>query len=235
MKRNSQNTRRSRADVLKLAALGGAGIGLVCGAKADSIITFEGFAENNLSINTIPGFGDNISASTPDYIASLGLGGILGTPDISLEWVGQWDSYTGWDGRGSVGQSDFNGGSTVSILLMPSASFAVRLASFDLDEWAGGGDGSIAWSVAWINSGLLASGNWTMSAAGGRTTIAPGVNGQLGEVLTLSLQLNGGGPSYFALDNLTFAQVPEPSAIGLGVLAAAGALGAAGMRRRKRA
>jgi MYXO-CTERM domain-containing protein len=51
----------------------------------------------------------------------------------------------------------------------------------------------------------------------------------------LSLQLSSGSPSYFALDNLTFAQVPEPSAIGLGILAAAGALGAAAMRRRKRA
>lgn len=235
MKRNRQNTRRSRPDVLKLAALGSAGLGLVCGAKADSLITFEGFTTINIPINSIPGFADNISVSTPDYIASLGLGGILGTPDISLEWVGQWDSYPGWDGRGSVGQTDFNGGPMVSILFMPSASFAVQLASFDLDEWAGGGDGSIAWSVAGLNSGLLASGNWTMGTAGGRTTIAPGVNGQLGETLTLSLQLNSGGPSYFALDNLTFAQVPEPSAIGLGVLAAAGALGAAAMRRRKRA
>src|SRR6185295_14932394 len=101
-----------------------------------------------------------------------------------------------------------------------SLSSAVRLLSFDLDEYAGGGDGSIAWSIGGLSSGVLASGNWTMSQAGGRTTIAPGASGQLGEALTLSLQLNSGAPSYFALDNLTFAQVPEPSAIGLGVLAA---------------
>lgn len=235
MKRSRQKVPTSRADVLKLAALGSAGLGLICGARADSIITFEGFTGNNVPINTIPGFGDNIAVTTPDYVATPGLGGVLGTPDIFLDWVGTWDSYTGWDGRGSVGQSDFNGGPMVSILFVPSASFAVRLASFDLDEWAGGGDGSIAWSVAGANSGLLASGNWTMSTAGGRNTIAPGVNGQVGESLTLSLQLNSGVPSYFALDNLTFAQVPEPSAIGLGILAAAGALGAAAMRRRKRA
>jgi hypothetical protein len=235
MKINKSRTRKPSADVVKLAALGGTGLSLVCGAKADSIITFEGFTGNNSSINTIAGFGDNISLTTPDYTATLGLGGILGTPDISLEWVGQWETYTDWNGRGSVGQTDFNGGPNISILFTPSALSAVRLLSFDLDEWAGGGDGSIAWSIGGLNSGVLASGNWTMGNAGGRTTISPGVSGQLGEALTLSLQLNSGGPSYFALDNLTFAQVPEPSAIGLGVLAAAGALGAAAMRRRKRA
>lgn len=235
MKQNRQNTRRSRADVIRLAALGGAGLGLICGARADSIITFGGFTSDNSSINTIPDFGDNITANDPNYTASPGVSGILGTPNISLEWVGQWDTYTSWDGRGGVGQTDFNGGPTVSILFVPSLSSAVRLLSFDLDEWAGGGDGSIAWSIGGLSSGVLASGNWTMSTAGGRTTIAAGASGQLGEALTLSLQLSSGAPSYFALDNLTFAQVPEPSAIGLGVLAAAGALGAAAMRRRKSA
>ena len=170
-----------------MAALGGAGLGLVCGARADSIITFQGFETDNVSINSMPGFGDNISVTTPDYTATLGLGGIRGTPNISLEWVGQWDSYTKWDGgRGSVGQSDFNGGNVVSILFMPSASFAVRLASFDLDEWSEGGAGSIAWSITGLNSGLLADGNWTMSNDGGRSTITPRVSGQLGEALTLS-------------------------------------------------
>jgi hypothetical protein len=235
MKRNRQNTRRSRADVLKLAALGGAGLGLVCGAKADSIITFGGFTSDNSSINSLPDFGDNITANDPNYIVSPGPGGIVGTPNISLEWVGRWDTYTAWDGRGNVGQTDFNGGPNVSILFTPTASSAVRLLSFDLDEWAGGGDGSIAWSIGGLSSGVLASGNWTMSTTGGRTTIAAGASGQLGEALTLSLQLNSGSPSYFALDNLTFAQVPEPSAIGLGMLATAGALGAAAMRRRKSA
>jgi len=234
MNHNRRKIQRSKADVLKLAALGSAGLGLVCGAQADSIITFEGFTADNTSINSIPSFGDNISVTTPDYIATPGLGGILGTPDIFLEWVGQWDTYTSWDGRGAVGQSDFNGGSILSIVFVPTAASAVRIGAFDLDEWAGGGDGSISWSVAGFTSGLLASGNWTMGNTGGRTTITPGVSGQLGEALTLNLQLNGGAPSYFALDNLAFAQVPEPSAIGLGVLAAAGALGAAAMRRRKR-
>jgi hypothetical protein len=235
MKKNQQRARTPSAHVLKLATLGSAGLGLVCGAQADSTITFEGFTDNNIAISTIPGYGNNISATTPDYIATTGLGGVLGTPDITLQWSEQWDSYTGWDGRGSVGQTDFNRGSTVSILFVPTSVLAVQLGSFALDEWAGGGDGSIAWSVAGANSGVLASGNWTMSNAGGRKTVSPNALGQVGEALTLSLQLNSGAPSYLALDNLTFAQVPEPSVVGLGILAAAGALGAAAMRRQKRA
>ena len=106
--------------------------------------------------------------------------------------------------------------------------------SFELDEWAGGGVGSITWAVAGPSSGVLATGTWTMTDAGGRSLISPNVVGLGGEALTLSLQLNTGGASYFALDNLTFAQVPEPSTLGLG-LAGALALGAAAMRRRRRA
>jgi hypothetical protein len=235
MKRHSKKTRTSRADVLKLAALGSAGLGLVCGAKADSIITFGGFAADNIQIDTVPGFGNNISVTTPDYTATPGLGGILGTPDITLTWSANWDSYLNWDGRGAVGQTDFNRGSAASILFTPTSAFAIQLRSFDLDEWAAGGDGSINWSITGPISGTLASGNWMMTTAGGRTAITPNAAGQIGEALTLNLELGGGAPSYFALDNLTFAQVPEPSAMGLGVLAAAGALGAAAMRRRKRA
>jgi len=235
MKSTRRRIGKPATDVRKLAVLGGAGLGLICGAKADSTITFQGFTDNNTSISSLPGYGDNISLSTPDYIASLGLGGVLGTPNISLDWLGQWDTYTGWDGRGSVGQSDFNGGSPISILFTPTPDLAVRVASFDLDEWQGGGDGNISWSLTGSTSGELATGNFVMNTAGGRKTISPGVTGQVGEAVTLSLQLNSGGPSYFALDNLTFAQVPEPSALALGALGAVGALGAAVMRRRKRA
>ena len=230
MKRQTHRVSRSRGNVAKLAALGGAGLGLVCGAKADTTITFGGFTTDNLSIGGILGYGDNVNASSLDYTVSG-----LGTPDITLDWVGTWDTYTSWDGRGNVGQSDFNGGPNVSILFTPSAAFAVRLGSFHLDEWAGGGDASVTWSITGLNSGSLASGVWTMSNAGGRTLITPGISGQLGEGLILNLQLNSGSPSYLALDNLTFAQVPEPSTLALGALGAATALGAAAMRRRRRA
>ena len=216
--------------LFRSAALGGAGFGLVCGAKADTTITFDGFTQDNLRINELPGYGDNISAASLDYIVSG-----LGTPNIALDWVGNWDTYTAWDAtRGAVAQSDFNGGANVSILFTPSAAFAVRVGSFSLDEWSGGGEGSITWSITGLNSGTLASGVWTMGNSGGRSLISPGIAGQVGEGVILNLSLNTGAPSYFALDNLTFAQVPEPSTLALSALGAATALGAAAMRRRQR-
>lgn len=228
MKRHTRRVPGSGGSVVKLAALGSAGLGLICGAKADTTITFEGFGGDNNRIGDIPGYGDNVSASSSDYTVTG-----LGTPNITLDWVGTWDTYTLWDGRGSVAQSDFNGGPNVSILFTPSSAFAVRLSSFYLDEWAGGGPGSITWTVTGLNSGALASGVWTMAETGGRSLISPGVAGQLGEGLILNLQLNSGAGSYFALDNLTFAQVPEPSTMMLGALGAATALGAVAMRRKR--
>jgi hypothetical protein len=69
-----------------------------------------------------------------------------------------------------------------------------------------------------------------MTNAGGRSLISPNVVGLLGDALTLNLTLLTGEPSYFAVDNLTFDQVPEPSAL---ALVFPGALGAAAMRRRR--
>lgn len=210
------------------------GIGLGAGYEATgtTLITFEGFQADNLSIAGLPDYGDNVSASSADYTVSAGLSGVVGTPDITLDWIGQWDTYTNWDAvRGSVAQSDFNGGQIVSIFFNPSPISAVRLVSFELDEWSGGGAGSITWDVSRPAGGVVATGTFTMSNAGGRSLISPNVIGALGETLTLNLTLNSGLPSYFALDNLTMDQVPEPSALALG----AAVLGAATMRRRRQA
>lgn len=223
--------------LFKLAAYGTVGLGAVGNSLAETVITFEGFTENNNNISTMPGYGDNISANSPDWTVSEGRAGFVGTPNITLDWLGtSWDSYTGWDGRGSVAQTDFGLGvnSALSILFSPSALFSVRLVSFQLDEWAGGGAGDIAWSITGSVSGERAGGNWIMSNAGGRSGLFPDITGVAGESLTLNLILKSGEPSYFALDNLTFDQVPEPSTWALGALGAA-ALGAAAMRRRRRA
>lgn len=222
-------------DLVKLAMCGTVGLGVAQNASADTLITFGGFSADNISIGSIIGYGDNVSANSADYTVSLGMGGVVGTPNITLDWLGQWDTYTAWDGRGNVAQSDFNGG-TLSLLFTPTASTAVRLVSYDLDEYAAGGPGSIAWSISGSASGAMTNGNWTMGDAGGRSLVAPNVTGQFGESLTLTLTLNSGAPSYFALDNLTFDQlapVPEPSTLALGALGAL-AFGAALMRRRKR-
>ena len=234
-KRRGQNSNARclpHKDLVKLAVCGTVGLGAAHNVPADTLITFGGFTGDNTRIDSIIGYGDNVSANSADYSVSLGRGGVTGTPDITLDWLGQWETYTLWDGRGNVAQTDFNGG-THSLLFTPSPLTAVRLVSYDLDEWAGGGSGSIAWSIFGSTSGVITNGNWTMSNAGGRSLVAPDVTGQMGESLTLTLTLNSGAPSYFALDNLTFDQVPEPSTLALGALGAL-AFGAAVMRRRRR-
>jgi hypothetical protein len=223
------------SQLYKLAAYGAVGLGAVASARAETVITFEGFTGNNTDINSIPGYGDNVSANSADYTVYAGRTGIIGTPDIDLDWVGiGWDTYIDWDGRGSVAQTDFGDGNLLSIMFMPSAISAVRVVSFQLDEWAGGGAGSIDWSLDGPISGRLAFGNWTMTDAGGRSGLFPDVTGAVGENISLNFKLAGGDPYYLALDNLTFDQVPEPSTWALGALGAV-ALGAAAMRRRRRA
>jgi hypothetical protein len=227
-----KSKRVGRKSLVSLAACGTVGLGLTHGASAATLITFGGFTVSNVSIGGLPDYGDNVTADSADYTVSSGLTGVIGTPDITLDWFGQWDTYIEWDGRGNVAQSDFNGGGLVSILFTPSATSAVRLVSFVLDEWAVGGEGSILWDVSGSTGQMLASGLWTMTNAGGRSVLAPNVIGAVGDPLTLNLTLASGAPSYFALDNLTFDQVPEPGAL---ALASAVAFGATSMRRRRRA
>jgi MYXO-CTERM domain-containing protein len=218
--------------LVKWAACGTVGLGLTHETSEATLVTFGGFPANNLSIASLPDYGDNVAANSADYTVSPGIANVIGTPDITLDWFSQWDTYTDWHGRGNVAQSDFNGGITASILFTPSPTSAVRLVSFELDEWVAGGAGSIAWDVT-DSSGIRTSGTWTMTDAGGRSVVAPNIVGVLGDPLTLNLTLISGAPSYYALDNLTFDQVPEPSTLTLALPAAA--LGAAAMRRRRSA
>src|SRR5688572_17129905 len=90
--------------LVKMAAYGALGLGLQ-GARAETTITFGGFTGNNTQISTLPGYGDNVNANSADYTVALGPTGVVGTPDITLDWAGlQWDTYTAWDGRGNVAQ-----------------------------------------------------------------------------------------------------------------------------------
>src|SRR5215210_5258586 len=132
--------RIGRKSFAGLAVCGTVSLGLTHDASAATLVTFEGFQSNNLAIGGLPDYGDNVSADSADYIVSPGLTGVIGTPDITLDWIGQWDTYTAWDGRGNVAQSDFNSSRLVSILFTPSAATAVRVVSFQLDEWVAGGE-----------------------------------------------------------------------------------------------
>lgn len=224
-------------NLVRLAACGTVGLGLTDQMRAATLVTFEGFTADNVAIGGLPDYGDNVTITSADYTVSPGLTGIIGTADITLDWFAGWDTYTNWDGRGNVAQSDFNRGSTASIVFTPSALSAVRLVAFDMDlfaEPAGSADGNVNWEVVGSAGVPVASGTFTKGPAGGRSPISPNVTGILGDTLTLNLTLAGGLPSYFAIDNLAFDQVPEPSTLALGVVSA-GALGAAAMRRRRRA
>jgi hypothetical protein len=226
-RRNSQKRR-----ILKMVGAGGlAGLAAMQGAQATTQITFDGFTEDNTDISTLTGFGSNVTTGDANYTVSLGIGGVTGTPDITLTWGVGYQTYTGWDGRGSVAQLDYNLATDIDLTFTPTANSGVLLDSFDLDEWAGGGDTSLSWSI-FDAQGTLASGTWLKSDPGGRDQILTGLTEgdiTLGEAVTLRLTLNSGAPSYLALDNLTFQQVPEPSAIALGLLG----LGALALRRRK--
>ena len=139
----------------------------------------------------------------------------LATPTIALNWVGNWDQYSKWDGRGDVYQIENSSiASPIKIVLTPDSGYAVNLVSFDLDEWVGGGDMTLRWTISGDRSGTLASGAWDSFSiandpadAGGRSMIRPNVTGSDGEALILSFAQTSGDGTYLAMDNLTFNQV----------------------------
>jgi hypothetical protein len=219
---------------LKALGFGVIGFTAVHSTNAETQITFGGFTAENLPIPA--GYGNNVSAGSADYTVSSGATGITGTPNIVANWGAGFETYVGWDGRGEVAQLDFNGvdPDQITLTLTPDPGFGVLVSSFDLDYYAGGGDVNLNWTVS-DSVGTLASGLWTQDNAGGRDTINTGLtlgDTRLGQPVTITFTMNSGEPSYIALDNLAFDQVPEPSTtaialtgLGLGVLA---------MRRRRR-
>jgi hypothetical protein len=213
-------TRRNRSKtVLSLAAV--AVVGLVCTAQhADAATILTGLGSKNAAVPSDHGSNEP------------------GTPNVALAWTGNWDQYPSWDGRGDVYQIDNSSAANPhKIDLTPDAGWDVTIVSFDLDEWVGGGDTTVDWSIVGSASGALASGTWNdfntlndPGNAGGRSTITPNVTGAGGEVLTLSFGQTAGDKTYVAMDNLSFDQVPEPASLAL--------LGMGGLmiacRRRKR-
>jgi hypothetical protein len=234
-------------------AVAATGVFLGRGAHATTQITFGGFTEDNVDISTIAGYGSYVDVSSLDYNVSVGVSGVLGTPGIGLTWGAGYQTYTAWDRRGNVAQTDYNAASPIDLLFTPSAGSGVLVNSFALDEYKGGGtaysdpaygDSSVSWSL-FDSLGTLASGTWDLrnnandpNDLGGRNTILTGLtsaNITLGQPVTLRLILNSGAPSYLALDNLIFDQVvvPEPGVVSLGLLGAG--LGALALRRRQQA
>jgi hypothetical protein len=156
----------------------------------------------------------------------------VGTPNVTLDWStgGDWDQYSNWDGRGDAYQIEASNITPAVIVFTPDANWiTVTITSFDLDEYVGGDDTTVNWTISGSSSGTLASGTWDdfnnvndPFDLGGRSTVTPNVTGADGEALTLSFEQTFGLVTYLAMDNLTFAQaVPEPSStalLGLGGL-----------------
>jgi MYXO-CTERM domain-containing protein len=226
--------KNKRPAALKALSFGVIGFTAVHSAHAETQITYGGFTLNN---EPFPAdYGSNVSASSADYNVSPGVTGITGTPNISATWGTGFQTYIDWDGRGEVGQLDFNevDPDQITLTLTPEAGFAVLVTSFDLDYFAGGGDVNLSWMVS-DSVGTLASGEWIQDNDGGRDTINTGLtlgDVRAGEAVTISFTMNSGLPSYIALDNLAFDQVPEPSTTAIALTGLG--LGALAMRRRRR-
>ena len=240
--------KKNKLSLLSPLALVTTGVFLAHGAYATTRITFNGLLTDNVDLNTIAGFGSNVAATSPNYLATVGVSGVLGTPGIGMTWGAGYQSYTAWDGRGTVCQTDFNTATNaagIDVTWTPTAGNGVLVTRFDLDEYAGGGNMSLSWNLS-DSFGTLASGLWDLrntandpTDLGGRDIILTGLTAgsvNIGEAVTLRLTFNSGFASYVALDNLTFDQivaVPEPGVATLGLLGAG--LGAMVMRRRKQA
>ncbi len=192
-------------------------------ANADETLTF------------LNGLATNVNLQGSGYGNALPT-----TPNIQINWNSPgWDQYNTWDGRGEVGQLDYNGagGNVLDAIFTPGAGFGVFISSFDMDEFAGGGDTINNWSLVGTGfSGTFDAFNTANDPndAGGRTTINTGmtaataVNGPL----TLQFTRVSGATSYIAVDNIVFGQVtaiPEPASASLMALG----LGALLLRRRK--
>ncbi len=213
-------------------------------AAATTTLIFDGASAAPLSLNgsgqtLIPNsFGDSAAVSSQGLTASAG-SAVTGTPSIDLTWntSGRTDLYDNWDARGSVAQLDFGAtgqnGNTIQWTFTPGASDAVRIVSFALDLWAGGGDTRVDWTLSGPLSGTLNTASWLRNNTGGRDAFPVNATGQAGESLTLSFTRLSGLGNYVALDNLVIDQipVPEPAGAVLGLLG----LTTAALRRRRSA
>lgn len=212
-------------------------LALAAAAASATVITFETWTQNNYGLENIRtpdtqlAVGSRIESALVTYLDSAQVEFDLAfeegngwTPNIVLTWpwgdngtwgtVSEYDTYNDWNGRGAVAQAEivYDFDNQLDLLFTPDPDFGVLLNSFELDEWAGGGEITIEWQVLDV-SGVLASGLVPL-VEGDRLLVETGlITGQitLGEPVTLRL-INAnqtGEPWFVALDNLNFDQVAD--------------------------
>ena len=234
--------KRTRLGRLKPAALVAVGVVLGRGAQADTVLDFNALPPgqvNNAQI--IAGFGSNAGASSPGVSVSG-----FGTPDISLTFgssVGgsggsatRWDYYidTVW----SAGQlNGSTNGAFHSILFTPIPSAAVSLNSFDFHPYYVSAETfNYSWSVL---DGLTALTGGSINFTSDATKNHPvniNFTGGPGQALTLRIDRTGGTGSgqNIAVDDVSFAQVPEPGTLALLTLGGLWGLGTLARRWQSR-
>jgi hypothetical protein len=231
--------KRSTLFRLSPTAIVAVGVFLGRGAQAETILTFDalpaGQPQNQQIIQT---FGDNAAASS-EGVSVVG----TGTPNIGLTWSGsgeisgtRWDFYI--DAVWSAGQLDGSGlGAAHNILFTPTAGWAVRLSSFNFHPYYVSAETfDYTWSVL-DGANVLASGSTSFgSDATKNHPVTIDYMGNPDQALTLSILRTGGsgGTQNIAIDDLTFAQVPEPSTAALFALTGLAGLGWAARRRCRR-
>lgn len=201
---------------LKFVAAMAVGVALGRSAQADTILTFDAVPPGQVNGEVIiQSFGDNAGVSSPGVEVAG-----FGTSAIGLTWGGsgpaRWDYYI--DEFSDVWRAGQLDGSTVgrshTIVFAPSPTAAVAIKSFNFHPYYDSAETfDYAWSVRAGNT-VLASG--TISFASNASKDHPvNVNytGSLGQALTLRLDRTGGtgGGQNIAVDDIRFAQLPEPA------------------------
>ncbi|MBB5351930.1 hypothetical protein HNR46_002169 [Haloferula luteola] len=216
---------------------------VLLGTLATAHATVIGFGQIGGNNTTVPSsLGSNATADGSGFVVTNGT-----TPNISLTWDGGWDIHTSgwfdpiegqtvgggdWDNEGGIsriGQLDFG---THTIAFAVEDGYSLVLGSFDFGHTAETA-GTTSWDITLTDSSLATVWSTTVNFTNGQVeTISPNFTGDLGEDYTLTFNRTSesyGSNGRHALDNLSFTQVPEPSAVALLGLAGMGCL----LRRRK--
>ena len=233
-----------RSTLRRYSALAASAVGVFLGrgAQADTVLDFNSFPPgqgNNSPI--IAGFGSNAGASSPG-VSVFG----LGTPNIALAFQGsgagsgtsvtRWDYYI--DAVWSAGQlNGSRAGEFHSLVFTPSLSAAVSIGSFNFHPYYASAETfDYHWSVL-DGANVLASGSSSFGSDGtANHPVTINFTGNLGEALTLRWDRVGGtgDGQNIAVDDIRFAQVPEPSIIALLSLGGLAGLGLVARRRASR-